>query len=81
MKSIYIHSIDWSEKSCILTTQDGKPVKRGQRMKDFRGDYAKISGGSAPHTSGSTGRVTTDSGDYYPSVFNLKWTPHDQVTA
>jgi hypothetical protein len=79
MQSKYVTSIDWSQKACVLTTEDGQPVEMGQVVLSFRGEPAKVTGGSAPHKSSSTGRVDTDRGSYYPSVYGLKWTPHNQV--
>lgn len=79
MKSKYVTSIDWSQKACVLTTEDGQPVALNQVVKSFRGERAKVKGGSAPHKSSSTGLVDTDHGSYYPGVYGLKWTPHDQV--
>jgi hypothetical protein len=34
-----------------------------------------VLGGLAPRHAGSTGRVLTNMGDYYPSVVNAKWVP------
>ena len=50
------------------------PIKRDSRRQDFRGDTQTIRGGMPPKHSASTGRVWTASGgEFFPSVFNLKW--------
>ena len=37
------------------------------------GDKAIVTGGRPPLTEESTGRVVVAGGEYYPSVFDLKW--------
>lgn len=44
----------------------------GDRLLDFRGEPATVTDGVAP-SGVSTGRVCTDVGTYYPSVFNCEW--------
>lgn len=51
-----------------------EPVLKGCTAFNFRGHAAVITGGRAPHKPGSTGKVwTSDDGEYYPSVFAMKW--------
>lgn len=50
------------------------PVLKGAGVMNFRGETRTITGGRPPHTPNSTGKVwTQDGGEYYPSVFGLKW--------
>lgn len=50
-----------------------RSVKRGDTREDFRGERAKMNGGRPPYKAGSTGRVTSEVGEYYPSVYGCKW--------
>jgi hypothetical protein len=50
-------------------------VNAGEILEDFRGDQARVTGGQAPHKPSSTGKIYTDAGHYYPSVFKCQWTP------
>ena len=55
------------------------PIDQNSRRQDFRGDTQTIRGGRPPQHSASTGRVWTASGgEFYPSVFNLKWVENTQ---
>jgi hypothetical protein len=56
-----------------LVNEHGRPVLPGETIYDFRGDSHIFEGGIKPKHSGSTGRVCTDQGEFYPSVFNMKW--------
>lgn len=53
-----------------------RPVRVGDKVTDFRGKAAVVTGWMEPRHSGSTGRVTVKDalGEFYPSVFNLEWT-------
>lgn len=51
----------------------GAPVDDNAWLLDFKGESAILRGGSAPHKPGSTGRIETDRGEFYPSVFGLVW--------
>lgn len=68
-----IQSTDYRGRICTLT-HNGQPVKTGEILEDFRGDQFRVTGGQAPHKPSSTGRIYTDAGHYYPTVFNCKWT-------
>jgi hypothetical protein len=48
-------------------------VARGQQVENHRAEWARIDGGTPPHGPGSTGRVRTAAGEYYPSVYGLQW--------
>ena len=54
-----------------LRHESGKALKKGDKVKGFRGTY-KIQGFEMPHHSGSTGRVYTDKGQFFPGVVNAK---------
>lgn len=70
-----ITSVNYAGQLCVLVTTEGNhPVIQGGQYNNFRGDLAVITGGRAPHHSGSTGKVwTKDGGEFYPGVFGLKW--------
>ncbi len=69
-----IFSTNYAGQSCTLT-YNGQPVQVGEILEDFRGDQCRVTGGQAPHKPSSTGKIYTDAGHYYPSVFNCAWTP------
>lgn len=54
--------------------RDGKEVKIGDKVKDFRGNPVIVSGFALPKHEGSTGRVYLKApngvylGEFYPSV-------------
>jgi hypothetical protein len=64
-----------------LVDEAGNDVEIGQEITNFRGEKAIVTGGQAPRTPDSTGRVTVTSAKpdedwqmaYYPSVYNLRW--------
>jgi hypothetical protein len=56
----------------LVTETEGTPLVVGQRVKGFRGTY-KVEGGRAPQHTGSTGKVWTDKGEFFPSVVGAKW--------
>lgn len=57
----------------------GEPVANlPKAFPDFRGNDAVIIGGRPPMRPGSTGKVWTDNGgEFFPSVFDLKWVKQD----
>ena len=69
-----ITSKDHTGIDCALT-YDGQHVTLGEILEDFRGDQYRVTGGQAPHKASSNGLIYTDGGNFYPSVFNCKWTP------
>jgi hypothetical protein len=73
-----IHDDNWYGKQVILVSEKTlKPVCIGQRVKDFRGDSAVITGGHAPRKPSSEGYVGVKDRDfemyYYAGVYDLKW--------
>lgn len=56
-----------------LVTAAGLNVNEGMILLDFRGEEHTLKGGEPPHKPSSTGRVWTDHGEFYPSVFRLEW--------
>lgn len=53
----------------------GRPVHQGDKIPTTpRGTVVTVNGGRPPHKAGSTGRVWTDHGEYFPHVFDLEWT-------
>jgi hypothetical protein len=73
-----ITSTDHSGQACTLT-HNGQPVSIGEILEDFRGDQYRVTGGQAPHKPSSSGKIYTDAGNYYPTVFGCKWTPSNQT--
>lgn len=60
-----------------LRGEDGKAIKKGQVVKDFRGEPHKVMGFAPPHKPSSSGRVYTKHGDdfehegsFFPGVIN-----------
>lgn len=56
----------------------GEQVNVGDRVVDFRGTTAVVTGWSEPHKPESTGRVhitegENSTGSYYPEVFGLEF--------
>lgn len=77
---------NWDDREMILVSEKTlKPACIGQRVKSFRGEYATLEGGRAPHKEGSTGKVwvkeagSTSQREYYPSVYGLAWIPSVNV--
>jgi hypothetical protein len=64
----------------LIKESTGVEVKTGDIVHCFRGKAAYVTGWAPPKHSGSTGRVHVKemsdrpfSGEYYPSVYGLKW--------
>lgn len=49
------------------------PVCKGDVIKNFRGEPRTVTGGAPPLHGGSSGRVHTDAGEFYPGTMNLHW--------
>lgn len=70
-------------EECVMqkmhTHATGEPVANlPKAFPDFRGNNAVIIGGRPPMRPGSTGKVWTDNGgEFFPSVFDLKWVKQD----
>ena len=56
-----------------LVDVDNNTVHFGATYTDFRGQPHVIEGGSPPHKLGSTGRIWTNVGEFFPGVCNLTW--------
>ena len=56
-----------------LIDANNNPVTVGDVIVSFRGEQATLKGCSPPQHAGSTGRVYAGGGEYYPSVYGLKW--------
>lgn len=62
----------------LIDTSTDAPAIMGQTLTDFRGDTAVLTDARPPHKPSSSGFVYVrdeagHSGEYYPSVFGLKW--------
>jgi hypothetical protein len=60
----------------LATKAFRRPVSAGEILEDFRGDQYRVTGGQAPHKDSSSGKIYTDAGNFYPTVFGCKWTPN-----
>lgn len=60
---------DHSDTHYLAHEKTGKEIKVGSTVKGFRGKY-HIQGFTPPHHPGSTGRVHTDQGSFFPGVVN-----------
>lgn len=72
----YINNIGYDGKRWLLLREDGteRGVREGETVRSYRGEDAVLTGGRAPHKPESTGKVWTEAGgEYYPSVFGLRW--------
>lgn len=59
---------------CTLTHDEtGQPVALGDKLATSKGDIHTITGGTAPHKPGSTGRIYTEGAEYFPGVFGCTW--------
>lgn len=57
-----------------LTHMDGTPVCIDEVLETHSGERYAIEGGRPPHKPSSTGRVwVKGGGEFFPTVFNLKW--------
>lgn len=61
-----------AKRMTLVRSVDKRPVRFGDRIEGHHGRYV-IQGGEPPRHSGSTGRVHTDQGVYFPSVVNCEW--------
>lgn len=68
MNKHYITQAGWR-----LVDKKNQPVALSQEVKSFRGEVAKVLGGKPPPQDGSTGKVWTTAGEFYPSVYDLRW--------
>lgn len=57
----------------LIIEATGEAATFGKTYKDFRGDEVLLQGAEPPRNEGSTGRVYTDRGAFYPSVIGMKW--------
>lgn len=64
-----------SKNTHDLVHDSGKILKKGDKVKDFRGETHTIQDFMRPLHSSSTGRVTTNKGSFYPGVINAKIVP------
>lgn len=72
----YVTSVGYDGKRWLLLREDvtERGVRKGETVRSYRGEDCVLTGGRAPHKPESTGKVwTSDGGEYYPSVFGLRW--------
>jgi hypothetical protein len=56
-----------------LYNKENQPVKVGVVLTDFRGNIHTVKSGTAPQHENSTGRIYTNKGSFFPSVFDCKF--------
>ena len=56
-----------------LYDKNDQPVKAGVVLTDFRGDIHTVKSATAPLHEHSTGRIYTNKGSFFPSVFDCKF--------
>lgn len=56
----------------VAVTADGRELFNGARVADFRGQCTTFRYVSRAPAGNSTGRVVTDQGEYFPSVYGLQ---------
>lgn len=61
------------KKAMRLVDQAGNQVALPCTINDFRGKPHKLTSVQPPSHPGSTGRVYSEKGEFFPSVFNLGW--------
>lgn len=57
----------------LIYEATGAEVKIGEVYNDFRGHPHRLDGFLLPRHEGSTGRVVTNVGTFYPGVLGMKW--------
>ena len=57
----------------VLLDSDGGNVEVGSTHLSFRDEKFIVTGGIPPHKAGSTGRIFTDQGEFFPGVCDLMW--------
>lgn len=57
----------------LINEKTGKEVTQGETVVNFRGEEAQVISATPPHKPSSTGRVNTDKGSFFPSVYGLKF--------
>lgn len=64
----------------LIRETTGEEIKTGEVVHCFRGEAAIVTGWALPKSPASTGRVYVKemneqgfTGEYYPSVYGLKW--------
>jgi hypothetical protein len=60
---------DW----VLVHEETNEEVEAGASVTSFRGEPDVVKGGTPPHKPSSTGRVWVNGGEFFPSVFGLKW--------
>jgi len=70
-----LRTLGWNGHYKLVNAETGKAVFPGDEIVNFRGEYAVLKGGTAPHKPSSQGKVYTMDGfgEKYASVYGLKW--------
>ena len=80
-----IESNDYQGRTCrLVNVKSGEPIKMGETIV-LRNDAYRVTGGRAPHTPASTGKVWVvlqgtnmangATAEYYPGVIDAQWMP------
>jgi len=76
LEKLLKEEVTLSEAATLVDEETGKVVKLPYKTKDFRGDAITVTGFTEPRNSGSSGRIQTDQGEYYPGVAGVKIIGH-----
>jgi hypothetical protein len=64
----------------LVHEESGRQVFLNDTVRCFLGEKDEILGGRPPHRLGSTGRVWTTRGEFFPSVFGLRYVRVESLT-
>ena len=60
----------------LVDNKTGRDIRVGDTVRTFRGERAIVKSVQEPHSEfGHGGRVYTNLGGHYASVYDLKWMP------
>lgn len=59
-------------KQILINTHTGRAHNEGETLISFRGEMYTFRGVSKDSGGHSEGKILTDKGEYYPSVFDAK---------
>lgn len=69
-------------KARLVYAKTGKPVKVGDKLRDFRGDMCKVTAiPRPPHSRASEGHIELDGQEYYAGVGGAVWINRDDGRA
>ena len=57
----------------LVHEETGKEIEIGQKVMSFRNEEFTVLSIEKPHKPSSTGRIYTEAGGRFPSVYGCKW--------